>query len=77
VSDDRQRVKTFAIYEHPLDYPIGYIVREWYGDAEGKSEPGSAWAAATIEDARSLLPEGSVRIAGRDPKDPVIAEVWM
>jgi hypothetical protein len=69
-------ISQFVVYEHPKDHPSGYVVREWTFRGAGL-EPGEAWSAATLEDARDLLPDGLTRIAGRDPQDPVILEVWM
>jgi hypothetical protein len=70
-------VTQYAIYEHPSDYPEGFVVREWYVTSEG-AEPGPAQQAKTLEEARSLLPEGATKVEeGRTPNEPQIIEVWM
>jgi hypothetical protein len=71
------RFTQYAIYRHPKDYPSGFVVRQWHILADGSTQPGSAFAASTLEDARGLLPEGAQQVSGQDPNDPVIVEVWM
>lgn len=68
-------VRQYAIYEHPSDYPDGYVVREWRIDS-GTPVPGEARTAATLEDARGLLPAGVEKVPVPE-NDPAILEVWM
>jgi hypothetical protein len=69
------KVRQYAIYDHPADYPRGFVVREWVISAD-RSEAGQAWAATSLEDARSLIPHGSERIEPHQLDDPKIVEVW-
>lgn len=66
----------YAIYDHPADFPSGYVLREWLLTPEG-ALPGQAWAAPTLDDLHQALPANASRISGQDITDPTIAEVWM
>ena len=77
MGEQPQEIAQYAIYAHPSDYPEGFILREWLANSDGTVRPGQGFAAATIEDARALLPKDAVQIGGRDPNDPVIIEVWV
>lgn len=68
-------LRMFTIYDHPRDFPGGFVVREW--DVTGaKIMPLTAWTAPTLEAARELVPPGLVCMAdGAD--DPVIVETWL
>jgi hypothetical protein len=71
-----QTIRQYAIYEHPRDYPDGYVVREWIITA-GRVEMGEAKQADDLEGARALLPEGVSRLDTWDDPDETIVEVWM
>jgi hypothetical protein len=73
---DEPLIKQFVIYQHPLDYPNGYVVREWHLSA-GKVLAGEGRTAQSLEDARKLIPADTRRIQGQDPHEPNIVEVWM
>jgi hypothetical protein len=72
---DEPKTITYAIYEHPSDYPAGYVVREWLSVA-GETQPGSAQRANSLEEARALLPPGVTKIDSDDP-DPTIIETYL
>lgn len=74
--DLERAVKHYAIYAHPDDFREGYVVREWL-IAAGHTLPGERWHAATLEEARALLPAGVTKIADGDPQERKIVEVWM
>lgn len=68
-----------TIYDHPLDYPDGYLAREWsvsYGVRD--PTPGQVVATGPLEQVRrSLIERGMTRIA-RSPEDaPAILETWL
>lgn len=71
-------MRIFTIYERPLDYPIGYVVRGSTvgsgGDIVVDSEAGYA---STLGGARALVPLGLIRIERSPGDDPVIKEVWL
>lgn len=67
----------FTIYERPLDYPAGFVVREWHitrGQLE--PQPGRAWRATSIDDARMLVPAGMFCFGREQSDDPSIVETW-
>lgn len=69
----------FTIYSHPKDYPQGYVVRRWVVGGGHEPEPREAYATASLEDARSLVPQdrGLVRMpATPGADDPTILETW-
>ncbi len=66
----------YVIYEHPKDYPDGFVVRQWRiheGEIQGAVV---AQYAPTLEKARELVPEGFVNIGRFSNDDPAICEVW-
>ena len=68
----------YLVYEHPLDYPEGYVVRAWHivrGHTEPVPDPQS-WKAPTLALARAAIPEGLFNIGRRPGDDNHILEVW-
>jgi len=65
----------WTVYDHPLDYPDGYIARlHVIGKKSGPTN--IIRTAPTLEEVRKLLPPGLIRIT-RSPKDePQIVETW-
>lgn len=72
----QEPIRQYAVYDHPTDYPLGFVVREWLITTEG-AKPGRAWTAATLESAREVIPDGAECLGRTDQDDPKIAEVWM
>jgi hypothetical protein len=75
---DGARLATWVIYDHPTDYPDGFVLRPQYAMADGTVETSAlAWYAPRAEVLRSILPPGVVCL-GRSPgDDPKILEVWI
>lgn len=72
----RPGLRMFVIYDHPLDHPTKFVVREWMVGIKATPN-GEANLADTLEEARAFVPPGLVNI-GRNPSDePQIAEVWV
>jgi hypothetical protein len=69
-------ITQYAIYDHPADFPDGYVVRTWLIEA-GQVQAGEARTAATLEEARALIPPGTELIENVYEDDPKIIEVWM
>ena len=69
-------IRQFAIWDRPDDYPDGFVVREWLVNP-GDAQPGGAEYAATLDEARALIPAGAELVATSDPNEPKIVEVWM
>lgn len=67
----------WTIYERPLDYPNGYVVRA-YECSRGEPVPWkTALFARTLESARAMLPAGLYRIGRSVDDDPKIVESWL
>lgn len=65
----------WVIYRGARDVDARYLVRRWE-IGHGAIAPCEAHGAASLEDARALLPPGLVSL-GREPEDdPVIVETW-
>jgi hypothetical protein len=69
-------VRIFTVYKSPRDYEGQFVVRERDVTA-GNVEVGSARTAATLEEARALIPKGADRIDRSPDDDPTIVESWM
>lgn len=69
----------WVIYDHPLDFPGGYIARKWNigGGLKPLFATGSTVTGDTLEEVRAKLPRGLYRI-NRDPRDePQVVECWL
>lgn len=68
----------YAIYDHPKDFPEGYVVREWW-IMQNRSEPlpGMCGGHDTLEKARASLPDGLTKIARHPDDDPTLIEAWV
>lgn len=70
-------ITTYAIYEHPDDYPDRFVVRRW-NSANGRCWPEpDCRVAATLEEARKLVPGPAVNLGREHEDDAKIVEVWM
>lgn len=68
----------YIVYEHPRDYPQGYVVRAWHlvrGQTEPLPDPGS-WKVATLDLARAVIPDGMVNVGRLPGDDATVLEVW-
>ena len=66
----------WVIYDHPADYPHGYVLRPQFVSRDMIVPSNAAWFGATAEQVREHLPEG-VTLIPRDDPNPVILEVWV
>lgn len=73
---NRDTLALFSIYDRPSDYPDGYVVRRWEV-VDGRSVPGAARTAPTLERARRLLPPGLINLGRKAGDDPCIVETWI
>jgi hypothetical protein len=63
----------YTVYAFPLDYPEHYVVRKFRNDVP------TDWCriALTLEEVRSEIPPGLIRLL-RDPYDDApIVEMWL
>lgn len=67
-----------TIYEHPLDYPTKYVVREFILDTDGQLYARKACNLAdTLEEARLLIPPGRVCFLEPNTKELPAVESWV
>jgi hypothetical protein len=73
------RLSMWTIYDHPLDYPNGYIARRWKVGGPGPDPipTSDTFAAATLDGVRALLPPGLTRLGRLPDDDPTIVETWV
>lgn len=69
-------LEMFVIYDSPTDFPGRFVVRPWAAGREG-TVYGDAMVAATLEEARELVPAGLHRVTRSPGDDPVIVETWI
>lgn len=70
-------LQMWIIYDHPADYPDGWVVRRRVVKAGSDVPDKDAQYAPTLEEARKLLPQRLTNIGRQPGDDPVIAEVWI
>jgi hypothetical protein len=69
----------FAIHDHPLDYPDGFVVRRHWV-LRGQADPVVDVVprfAKTLEEARAWIPQGFVRMTRMQADDLSIYETWI
>lgn len=66
----------FTVYDHPGDFPDGFVVRRFRIDPSGPVGL-DAIGTPTIELARACIPDGLNCIPRMDGDDPCIVEVWI
>ncbi|MBX4215584.1 hypothetical protein KW797_01400 [Candidatus Parcubacteria bacterium] len=68
----------YAIYDRPADFPGKVVVRRWeISSASENPQPMEAHVFHTLEDARSSLPPGVVKMDTLPQDDPAILETWL
>lgn len=70
-------MKLWTIYERPLDYPEGYVLREWMILRGANLAPGPATRHATLAQARDAMPPGLFRLPRKETDGPHILETWI
>lgn len=72
---------SYVIYDHPLDYPQGYVIRRFFNSAHGPTPTREAYTADTPEILDRIRGEmercGLTRLARQPDDDPVILESWL
>jgi hypothetical protein len=65
----------WVVYDHPADFPGGYVVRVWYGLTP---EP-NAHGFETVDDARGYIVAcgGHVPMDRADTDPPCVLEAWL
>jgi hypothetical protein len=67
----------WPIFERPLDYPDGYVLRPQFVNRQGMTVSGYMWVAPTLQEIRAALPPGLVLFPRRDGDPPFLVESWV
>lgn len=65
---------TYAIYDHPKDYPDHFVVRKWIGEIP---EEFLHCKVDTLSEAQASIPKGYTKVLPHKDDDPVIIETWI
>jgi len=64
----------YVVYKRPRDFPgIEFLVRRW----EVNIPKDVLYAGDSLDEARALIPRGSVRLERSPTDDPCILETWL
>jgi len=77
VWDNRARMPSFVIYDHPKDFPDHFVARLWWGLPECV---GTAFTirSTEIDTLRDLMESaGLVKLSPNEGDDPIILETWL
>lgn len=66
----------WTIYQHPKDFPEGYVVREWIQQGD-RVTAGTATRHPTLEEARGFIPPGLYRLMREPGDEPQVLETWL
>jgi hypothetical protein len=67
----------WVIYKNPSDVPMPYVVREWRIVNGVPHASPNGQTAATIDDARTMIPGDRASLGRAQDDDPAIDEVWV
>jgi hypothetical protein len=70
-------VEMWAIYDHPSDYPHGFIARKWVIESSLVRATQDIVVGPTLQFVRQRIPVVQVRIPRFRADDPRIVEVWV
>jgi hypothetical protein len=70
------RLVIWTIYERPLDFPNGYVLRPWFNVGPGPVGGGASFFD-DLEAARAAVPAGLFRLPRQDDDDPAVLESWL
>lgn len=68
----------YVIYDHPRDFPDGFVVRKWFIYPEPRGpEPGPMVEEPTYEAVKDHVPATAICIGRHPTDDDRIVETWM
>lgn len=69
----------YTVYENPIDWPGGYVVRRWrtFSGLPNPVLDREAVRCRTLEQARASLPQGLYCLGRQPGDDKAILEVWI
>lgn len=74
----RDILSIWTLYDHPKDYPAGFIARRWEVYATGPVPTDDAVMANDLETLREHFRDCGLYCMPRQPgDDPVIIETWI
>ncbi len=75
---DGTALTVWVIYDHPLDYPQGYVLRAQYAMEDQTVKVDTvAWFASNPDDLRAIVPMGYTKLMPMQGDDPAILETWI
>lgn len=85
MADEDWELVLYVVFDHPLDFPNNFVVRQQIvrrdpNAAPGEPPPvimGDVWIGPTLEMVRALIPPDKVRMDRSPGDDPKICEVWI
>lgn len=75
--DDGSWLQIWTVYDHPRDYPDGFVARMHVVGRGAHGPTARALYGATLGDVRAALPPGLTCLARSPDDDPRIVESWI
>jgi hypothetical protein len=74
----RGALMVWTMYDHPKDYPDGFIARRFEVNMHGDVAPTDHTMMGEVDDLQEIFrTAGLVRVSRQDDDDPVIVETWI
>lgn len=71
-------MSSYVVYFNPPDFPGRFVVREWFIERSGELLAlNLIGTAASLVEARALIPVGMVNFRRSADDIPAVLEVWM
>jgi hypothetical protein len=77
MADDATLLPIWTVYDHPLDFPYGFVARKFDISGDGPVPTTDVLGAVTLAELRLQLPDGLTRIPRLHGDDPKIVEIWL
>jgi hypothetical protein len=70
-------MEMWTIYDHPRDYPTGYMARCWLITAGADPEPTDRIFHGSLAGVRGAIPPGLACLPRSPEDDPAVLETWL
>lgn len=73
-------LRIWTLYDHPKDYPQGYVVRQWVVTAKGEQPTATIIQSDAVDKIEAFMAEcypGLTWIPRSENDDPVIMGTWL
>lgn len=67
----------WTIYDHPTDFPSGFIARLYTVTAEGGKPTSACYTGDTLDEVRAKIPQGLYNMGRQPEDDSKIVESWL